>query len=109
MDSKVVNDLSYHSSGERGKHWWLFGPHRGRYVQLGPYPSEEKAYEVGRHAYEGFFDVFPLDTRDRAKAAQELKAIMLERGILAQDGQALGKALQRMGHSIDGEKWEQGG
>lgn len=93
-------ELAYTAGSTSKVFWWCFGAHGGKWVLLGPYPSEDRAHEVGRHAYEGTFEKFDLKTRDKSRATQEIKAIMLSRGIEAEDGEALTNAMQKVRHSI---------
>lgn len=66
-----------------------------RSVLLGPYPSEDKANEIGMGKLGNIpFELIPLPTRDRGKATQMLRAKKLN------SGQDLNQSLSRVSHKI---------
>jgi hypothetical protein len=68
-------------------------PKPKRSVLLGPYPTEDKANEVGMQQLGNIpFEVIMLPTRDRGKATQMLRARKLN------SGQDLDQSLQRVRH-----------
>jgi len=68
--------------------------HNGRYILLGPENTEADAYAMGAGKLHTTFKVVMFPTKDRAKATQML------RHLLVNNNSDLGLALQRMKHTV---------
>jgi len=63
---------------ERGIFWWVYGLYNGRRIILGPFSSENEAYDEGYTKISSDIDVVGLHTRDEAKASREIRAKVLD-------------------------------
>jgi len=73
---------------DTGIFWWCSCLEEGRRYVIGPFNSEEEAYEKGYAKIDGDFDVIALRTRDTATATQMLKARAMKKGQTLQDATA---------------------
>jgi len=87
--------------GSSGTWWWAFGQtEKGKRALLGPFSSETEAHERADKLDD--MELFQLDTRNQARATQEIKAILLKRGSTADD--ALTRQLHEKGLQREGKK-----
>lgn len=78
---------------------WVFGwtPTEHKAVVWGPYSDKKEAERYAAGLDQG--EVFVLDTRNVARATQEIKSILVQRaGAGISGGLKVDDALQRMGH-----------
>lgn len=64
---------------QAGAYWWVTGVCQGKRFLYGPEPSESAASNLGLEKAGVQFETFTTSGRDRAVAAQKLKAILLQR------------------------------
>lgn len=74
------------------EYWYIKASCDGKLVILGPYNSNEDAYQDGYARLEGDFDTLPLRTRDLSKAVRMIRMHTLQAGGTVND------ALQRTRH-----------
>lgn len=67
----------------------------GQMALMGPYNTEQEAYDIGYQRLDGQFVVVAYPTADMARATQ-----MMKHGRLQKDGATLGEALQKIKHKF---------
>jgi len=82
-----------------GKNFWYIvakadAGSKTRMILLGPYPTEEKAFEVATDKLNTTFDVIELNTRDRNAATQILRHRVLN------DSKDISLSIRRMRHQV---------
>jgi len=85
-------DEGTHISHPGATYYYVWGLHNGKRVCLGPYASEDEAWQI-MYAKDINGDVEPLKTRDQATATRVLKAKSLN-----DESVTLDAALQRVRH-----------
>ena len=78
-----------------GVYWWVYGWHKNRRIVLGPYSSEDEAYEDGCAKISSDVKVIPLKTRDEQKASREIRARVLD------ETRNIDETFRRFRHSVD--------
>jgi len=79
-----------------GVYWWVYGWHKNRRIILGPYSSEEEAYEDGYAKISSDVKAVPLRTRDEQKASREIRARVLD------ETRDIDETFRRFRHKVDG-------
>ena len=90
-------------AGQLGQvYYWIVANYQSRLVIIGPKDSEQEANEFAYQKLDVPVEVVPLQTRDRSKAAAQLKARRLD------STGNLGESIQRSMRKAPGEygnKW----
>lgn len=77
-----------------GEYWYIACKLNGRMVLLGPYDTENEAYEIGSSKLNTAYEVIPMNTKDRSEATRRLRHRILN------ETSDLGRSLRRMKHRV---------
>lgn len=95
---KLPKQFDYQLPNTSNNYWYIVAKagagDKSRVLLLGPYQSEDKAFEVATNKINAAFKILELPTRDRSAAAQ-----IIRHRVLNESGD-IGLSIKRMRHQI---------
>lgn len=95
---KLPKQFDYQLPSTSNNYWYIVAKagagEKSRVLLLGPYQSEDKAFEVATNKINAAFQVVELPTKDRSAATQIIRHKVLN------ESSDIGMSIKRMRHQI---------
>ena len=95
---KLPKQFDYQLPSTSNNYWYIVAKagagDKARVLLLGPYPTEDKAFEVATNKINAAFQVVELPTKDRGAATQMIRHKVLN------ESSDIGMSIKRMRHQV---------